>query len=301
MNHISFRLEADIGPVNHVLIDGQSLPFSEWLDWHEILDSLEQSGYWEILSCSCGQAACAGLDPVLVFCVDRVIAWHVRERGYTARFCFDARQMKQAVDEALQRLGWLHFLHCDESECHCPSTENTANILKHFREAHGSSVPKPSKRMQQVDTLTSKLLSAVCRGDLDAVAHWADAGADMNHVSVLESYEVCLHSVLQTALMFAPKAEVLPVITLLVNKGTDVHHAIRACPDFMHDILVMRDVDAWPYLAAQMQDMGSREELERQYLEDRGGIPSSPALHMDPENREREIQADYTRPKGEAL
>lgn len=268
MNHISFRLEADVGPVNHILIDGQPLPYSGWLDWYDVLNSLEQSGYYEILSCSCGEAACAGLYPVVVFHVDGMIAWYVNQRGYRERFCFDARQMKQAIQEALEVLDWLHFFHCDENECHCPSTEFTETVLGHYRWKStlwgwdGSVVGT-----EEDATPTSKLLAAICRGDLDGVIYWADAGADTNHVSAMWSYGELLHSVLQTALLFAPKAVMLPILKILLSKGADIYHAMRACPEFIRDMLAAGNTDTRLYLAALIHEDASPDEFERRYLD----------------------------------
>lgn len=273
MNRISFLLDVDPEDKNHIYIDGQPLPGSRWLDWGDFLSSLERGGYWDILTCSCGYATCAGIKSVCVQCGDGVIAWRTYEPWPGASYCFDAQQMKRAVCKALEDLDWLHFFNCDEEECFCPCDKNTSYIPKYIHQARALlRRNKPARKLQSGSLPTLKLLGAICRGDRDAVAYWAGAGADVNHVSLLESYRIAQHSVIQTALTFAPRAERLPIIELLVKHGADVRHAARTCPDLMHDMLATGDLETCLHLSDQLSGTDYAVDFERRYLDSMSGL-----------------------------
>ena len=166
------------------------------------------------------------------------------------QFCFDEQQLKEAVLSALEDLEWRHFFNCDERDCFCPTAIDGCDIPSYSRRAKellggGKSEKSPLRPFDP----TTKLLGAICRGDLEAVAYWAGAGADVNHVSVLHRTR---HSVLQTALTFAPKAERLPIIKSLVKHGADVDRAMAACPEMVFDMLVSGDIKIGLYLAGEM-------------------------------------------------
>ena len=145
--------------------------------------------------------------------------------------------------------------------CHCPSVTEGRDVPLLIREAKerlggGNSA---GNSLVLFDP-TAKLLGAICRGDTEAVDYWAGAGADVNHLSDLEEYGPKKKlSVLHTALMFAPKAEKLPIVKLLVEHGADIGTAVVAYPEMMMaDIVTAGDSAVGMYLAGKILGLSDK-------------------------------------------
>lgn len=270
MNQISFPLDDEEGV--HIYVDGKPLPGSGWIHWCNLLSSLERSGYWEILTCSCGYMECGGLLPVGVFCVDGIVAWRTYQPLPGNSFCFDKQQMKEAILAPLENLEWRHFFNCDDRDCSCPSFPNGYDVPGYIREIRERISGGESRgNVLRIFDPTPKLLGAICRGDLEAVDCWVGAGADVNHVSELKSHFSVTQSVLQTALTFAPKAERLPIVKSLVSHGADVRRAMAECPQIMFDTLATGDLEIGLYLADKISDFSA--EFETLFYAPSGGAP----------------------------
>lgn len=263
MNQLSFLLDKDVS--HSIYIDGKPLPGSSIVDWYELVTSMENSGYYEFLTCNCGCATCAGLKAVPTFCVDELTVWRTNEAWYGTTYRFATRALQQAVHDALRDLEWVYFLHGDEVYCPCSTDYFGAQIQKTLAQAaeilkRDVSTINPAGCSES----TVKLLGAICRGDRDAVTYWVDAGADLNQVIELGLDARLRHSVLETALVFAPEDARLDIVKLLVKRGADVSLALEGCPGLPGSILNTGDPKIVSHLLARFP----KTETSCAYLED---------------------------------
>jgi hypothetical protein len=139
---LRFRLVPNTGETNHyhppwgheAFAGEQFLNDDGWhLNWMDLTRSALQPGDYFIITCSCGEAACARLnDPVQVIHADDMIGWHIVEPKPERRFLFDREQYRCALLEFLREVrrvvpdstegieydfGYYGFLHEDVDWC----------------------------------------------------------------------------------------------------------------------------------------------------------------------------------------
>jgi hypothetical protein len=93
-------LETEIFVDNHLLYDFTG----RWLgvDLCELGRSLRRDGEYFIITCSCGEAGCAGIRRgVDVYCEDDQVYWVIHEPEPARTFVFDEQAYQRAVDTAL--------------------------------------------------------------------------------------------------------------------------------------------------------------------------------------------------------
>jgi hypothetical protein len=86
-------------------IDGDDLgarhyPISLWA----LADSLDTDGlYHNFLSCECGEAGCAGVDPIKVSQLGEIVEWRWRQgQGREQVWTFDRTEYVRSIESAMQ-------------------------------------------------------------------------------------------------------------------------------------------------------------------------------------------------------